>query len=474
MRRLKSNNSNKVVNDSGAKGQFSEYDNAFAAAMIDALDDEDPDEISLEDDIFRSIQDHDVAVLGADFDDQEMADESVHSNSSASSAPKTSAGIASGLLTKFGLPVVEELPDGTKKPDSRRSAFKNFASVPNMKKSKESTRIPKNSLSTSDKSTFSDGYADRPIPTRRLTKNDPLTWRKHASNDDLERDAIHSLDGSKTTATSISMSLLERAKKLAGFSGGGAKKLGIGGGSSRRGSSRTLATFNSSASSFMSSTGGRTPGSSQAHAPPTRPGMPPGEIGRTSSSYEIPMPTMPFETRKATLVRVAMAIIFLCASLTFTLLLGQGQVGTAVSSYLYNNLILGDEGSMADTHVAPESSSNGAHLFPSILDLEADNEANVDGKADLHTPKVTLNGAELEIEVGLQPHEMTAGHYIEYMWLRDVETSEIVLAKEFKPTDDSPPTLRAKVPHGVTLQPSVWCNTHHLWIGEPFKVPDLL
>lgn len=185
------------------------------------------------------------------------------------------------------------------------------------------------------------------------------------------------------------------------------------------------------------------------------------------------MPTMPFETREAHLVRVAMAILFFGASLAFTILLGRGEIGMAVTTWLYNTLIVDGDGGSGATVSSESLPLNGAHLFPIIEGLERSHKPNTEGNPDFHLPRVTLEGNELEIEIGLKPHSMTEEHFIQYIWLRDLEAESIVLAKEFWPTDESPPVLRAKVSHGVTLQPMVFCNLHYLWQGASFKVPDL-
>jgi len=167
-----------------------------------------------------------------------------------------------------------------------------------------------------------------------------------------------------------------------------------------------------------------------------------------------------------------MGIIFLGLSITFTLLgAGNGQVGMSISSWLYNNLILDETGGTAviDAPSSP-TSSNGSHLFETLRGLERSYEPNINGIADYHIPLVVLNGADLDVQVGLKPHVMSENHFIKYIWLRDVDANSIVLAKEFQPMDESPPSLVAKVPRGVRLQPYVFCILHELWIGEPFEV----
>jgi len=63
-------------------------------------------------------------------------------------------------------------------------------------------------------------------------------------------------------------------------------------------------------------------------------------------------------------------------------------------------------------------------------------------------------------------------HYIQYMWLRDDKTGEVLSVKDFKATDESPPTLTV-VSHqiiGKTVTPFIFCNLHGLWEGKPIKI----
>jgi superoxide reductase len=92
--------------------------------------------------------------------------------------------------------------------------------------------------------------------------------------------------------------------------------------------------------------------------------------------------------------------------------------------------------------------------------------ANVDGAPETHIPTVSINGNDIEISAN---HVMTEENYIQFMWLKDTKTNEVVLAKELTPQEDKP-MLKAKVPSGVQLTPYLFCNLHGLWKGEPFTV----
>lgn len=103
------------------------------------------------------------------------------------------------------------------------------------------------------------------------------------------------------------------------------------------------------------------------------------------------------------------------------------------------------------------------------------------GTISEHDPSITIvnsNDSEIEVTVGSNLHDMNDDHYIQYIWLRNVEQNTIVLAKEFHPTngEHSPPMLTAKVPHGVTLQAYAFCTVHHLWRGDPVRIlpPQIL
>mmetsp|Transcript_15689 Transcript_15689/g.29595 ORF Transcript_15689/g.29595 Transcript_15689/m.29595 type:complete len:185 (-) Transcript_15689:141-695(-) len=92
--------------------------------------------------------------------------------------------------------------------------------------------------------------------------------------------------------------------------------------------------------------------------------------------------------------------------------------------------------------------------------------ANSNGAPEKHIPQVSIKGNDVEIVAN---HVMSDEHYIQFMWLKDVKTNEVVLAKELTPQEEKP-VLRAKVPSGVELRPYLFCNLHGLWKGEPFTV----
>jgi superoxide reductase len=88
------------------------------------------------------------------------------------------------------------------------------------------------------------------------------------------------------------------------------------------------------------------------------------------------------------------------------------------------------------------------------------------GSPEKHIPIIELDGQTVSMSAN---HVMTPEHYIQYMWLKDAKTNEVVLAKELAPSENAP-LLKARVPSGVTLRPYLFCNLHQLWKGDEFTV----
>ena len=124
----------------------------------------------------------------------------------------------------------------------------------------------------------------------------------------------------------------------------------------------------------------------------------------------------------------------------------------------------------------PASAQQGMPLFAKVEKLETANyigqvnkpvyRPNVSGEPEIHTPKVKVNGNDVEVYAD---HAQSEDNYIQFLWLKDTKTNEVVLAKELTPADERP-SLKARVPSGVELTPYAFCKMHGLWIGEPFKV----
>jgi len=96
-------------------------------------------------------------------------------------------------------------------------------------------------------------------------------------------------------------------------------------------------------------------------------------------------------------------------------------------------------------------------------------EPNSNGAPEKHLPQVSIEPGTTKISVSV-PHVMTEEHYIQFMWLKDTKTNDVVLVKAFPATDPSPPTLKVTVPIGVTLRPYLFCNVFRSLIQCPIKL----
>ena len=124
----------------------------------------------------------------------------------------------------------------------------------------------------------------------------------------------------------------------------------------------------------------------------------------------------------------------------------------------------------------PASAQQGLPLFAKVEKLETANyigqvgqpiyRPNVSGEPERHMPQVKVDGNDVEISAN---HIQSEDNYVQFIWLKDADTNEVVLAKELTPADEKP-VLKARVPSGVTLRPYLFCKMHGLWKGEPFKV----
>jgi len=191
----------------------------------------------------------------------------------------------------------------------------------------------------------------------------------------------------------------------------------------------------------------------------------------TSGTYEVPLPTMPFETRKAMYLRVFVGLLCFSMALVTTIFYGEGQLGHASASLLYRNIILQGASDIDNQNQILNNGNtiDGAHLFEKVKTLEKGFKANVNGDPGTHIPIVNLmNQGMIEITVG---NEMEYEDYVQFMWVKDVNKKEVVLAKNFSPDNNAAPVLKAQVPSGAVLQPFLFFNINELWVGEPFQVP---
>mmetsp|Transcript_26714 Transcript_26714/g.61385 ORF Transcript_26714/g.61385 Transcript_26714/m.61385 type:complete len:201 (+) Transcript_26714:3-605(+) len=120
---------------------------------------------------------------------------------------------------------------------------------------------------------------------------------------------------------------------------------------------------------------------------------------------------------------------------------------------------------------------NGAHaaatattLAQKVAQIEAENlaEVNSKGAPEKHLPQITVAKSQVQVVI---PHVMDPEkpHYIEYVWLQNAATGEIVAAQAYEATSASPPTLTATVGgDGSSYQALSFCNLHGLWEGPVF------
>lgn len=119
-----------------------------------------------------------------------------------------------------------------------------------------------------------------------------------------------------------------------------------------------------------------------------------------------------------------------------------------------------------------------------VTEIEAcknvDPVPNDKGDKQSHIPRVTFNKDQLVV-VTMQ-HVMDPGiveggeveigaHWIEYIWLEEIDTGRVLAARNFEPVDASPPFLTSRFPKDKIVVPFAFCNKHGLWQGEPFRVP---
>ena len=195
------------------------------------------------------------------------------------------------------------------------------------------------------------------------------------------------------------------------------------------------------------------------------------ESNHMGDGYHVPLPQMPYETRKACSIRTGIGLACLVIALVISISSANGQLGQASAEYLYKKFVLhGDSMPGGPNVINDETTRNGSHLFEKVLSYEKGFKPNREGEPSDHLPNVSIdNNGSIEVAV---PHEMTRAHYIEFIWIKHVASDMVVLARNFDPDEDGvEPTLKAKVPSGVKLQAYLFCNQHKLWVGEEFQIP---
>eukprot|EP00440_Ansanella_granifera_P026263 gb/GFBE01028524.1/.p1 GENE.gb/GFBE01028524.1/~~gb/GFBE01028524.1/.p1 ORF type:complete len:193 (+),score=49.77 gb/GFBE01028524.1/:1-579(+) len=101
--------------------------------------------------------------------------------------------------------------------------------------------------------------------------------------------------------------------------------------------------------------------------------------------------------------------------------------------------------------------------------MKEDPTPNDNGAPEKHIPKAYAGGGSVDVVV---QHVMDKDkpHYIQYMWLTDAKSGEVLAVKSFAATDQSPPALSVDLPVGTTAVPMLFCNLHGFWQGEKFTM----
>ena len=125
--------------------------------------------------------------------------------------------------------------------------------------------------------------------------------------------------------------------------------------------------------------------------------------------------------------------------------------------------------------VPPGTPANAAYAYQlsnvvASIDAAAD-ERNTQGKPSKHTPIVTTRSKRFAIMTTVEftvPHIMDAKipHFIQYMWLKDSKSGDVLAVKEFQPATQAEPSMAASISRGRSVTPMVYCNLHGLWEGE--------
>uniref|UniRef100_A0A7S2YQW7 Desulfoferrodoxin ferrous iron-binding domain-containing protein n=1 Tax=Entomoneis paludosa TaxID=265537 RepID=A0A7S2YQW7_9STRA len=113
-------------------------------------------------------------------------------------------------------------------------------------------------------------------------------------------------------------------------------------------------------------------------------------------------------------------------------------------------------------------------LHSKLLQLMRDTQSQINslGAAEKHIPltEVSLTDEESDATRAVKvviPHVMDDSHFIQYVWLQNVATNEIVSASETK-AGEEPTLLTTNVAAGSTLKAYSFCNLHGIWTGDEF------
>ena len=120
----------------------------------------------------------------------------------------------------------------------------------------------------------------------------------------------------------------------------------------------------------------------------------------------------------------------------------------------------------------PPGSPAYAHQLSNVvasIDAAA-GERNAQGKPAKHMPIVTTRSKRFANMITVEfsvPHIMDAKipHFIQYMWLKDSKSGDVLAVKEFQPATQAEPSMAASISRGRSVTPMVYCNLHGLWEG---------
>ena len=108
------------------------------------------------------------------------------------------------------------------------------------------------------------------------------------------------------------------------------------------------------------------------------------------------------------------------------------------------------------------------------LEQEFNDSVNSNGAPEKHIPDVSLShdsgNPDLTTVQVTVPHVMDPEkpHWIEFIWIKDETSGDVVVAKAFSATDPASPSLTYSAPKGARLTPYAYCNLHGLWKGDTY------
>lgn len=79
---------------------------------------------------------------------------------------------------------------------------------------------------------------------------------------------------------------------------------------------------------------------------------------------------------------------------------------------------------------------------------------------DRHLPYVEIGGDQLTCRVGIEPHEMTEAHFIEWICLETVKGYQW---KRMQLGEDAVPQAEFKIADDLPVACYAYCNLHGLW-----------